>query len=261
MSHDKKEIRLRITDKSQKSGLRTKNLLIKGYPSVIFCSAGLNIDEQEGTRFILLSPETSQGKIKDAIQEKIKKDSDNESYNQWLDDDPSRALLKERIRAIRDENIGEVKIIHTNLIEKQFFRGKKVLKPRHQRDIGRFISLVKSFALLNVWFRERKGNAIIASENDINEACSLWNKISESQEHNLPPFVYDIFKEVILPAFHDESVGLTRNKIKSKYFNVHGRPLDDWRLRQQVIPMLESAGLIYEDQDLKDKRKMLIFPA
>lgn len=261
LSHDKKEIRLRITDKSQKSGLRTKNLLIKGYPSVIFCSAGLNIDEQEGTRFILLSPETSQGKIKDAIQEKIKKDSDNESYNQWLDDDPSRALLKERIRAIRDENIGEVKIIHTNLIEKQFFRGKKVLKPRHQRDIGRFISLVKSFALLNVWFRERKGNAIIASENDINEACSLWNKISESQEHNLPPFVYDIFKEVILPAFHDESVGLTRNKIKSKYFNVHGRPLDDWRLRQQVIPMLESAGLIYEDQDLKDKRKMLIFPA
>ncbi len=68
LSHDKKEIRLKITDKSQKSGLRTKNLIIKGYPSVIFCSAGLNIDEQEGTRFILLSPETSQEKIRDAIQ-------------------------------------------------------------------------------------------------------------------------------------------------------------------------------------------------
>ena len=36
LSHDKKEINLKITDKSQKQGLRTKNILIRGYPSVIF---------------------------------------------------------------------------------------------------------------------------------------------------------------------------------------------------------------------------------
>ncbi|MCX7661474.1 MAG: hypothetical protein N2Z79_02175, partial [Candidatus Omnitrophica bacterium] len=57
LSHDEKEIRIKITDKSQKYGLKTKNAVIKGYPSVIFCSAGLKIDEQEATRFLLLSPE------------------------------------------------------------------------------------------------------------------------------------------------------------------------------------------------------------
>ena len=267
LSHDKKEIRLKITDKSQKSGLRTKNLLIKGYPSVIFCSAGLNIDEQEGTRFILLSPETSQEKIRDAIQEKIKKDCDNQHYEQWLESDLSRRLLKERIEAIRNENIGNIKIMNTDLIKDKFFNGKKVLKPRHQRDIGRLISLVKGFALLNVWFRKREGNTIIANEMDIKEACSLWDKISESQEHNLSPFVYDIYKEVIAPAFEEKNVfenedepkGLTRKEIKSKYFKVYGRMIDDWQLRQQILPMLETSGLVYEEQDPKDKRKKLIF--
>ncbi len=267
LSHDKKEIQLKITDKSQKSGLRTKNLLIKGYPSVIFCSAGLNIDEQEGTRFILLSPETSQEKIRDAIQEKIKKDSDNQHYNQWLESDSSRKLLKERIEAIRNEKIGDIKIINPDLIEEKFFHGKKILKPRHQRDIGRLISLVKGFALLNVWFRKREGNTIIANEDDIKEACSLWDKISESQEHNLSPFVYDIYKDVIVSAFEeknifdneDEPKGLTRKEIKSEYFKVYGRMIDDWQLRQQILSMLETAGLIYEEQDPNDKRKMLIF--
>ena len=267
LSHDKREILLKITDKSQKSGLRTKNVLVKGYPSVIFCSAGLNIDEQEGTRFILLSPETSQEKIRDAIQEKIIKDSDNQHYEHWLGNDLSRRLLKERIEATKNENIGDIKIINTDLIKDKFFNGKKVLKPRHQRDIGRLISLVKGFALLNVWFREREGNTIIANETDIKEACSLWDKISESQEHNLPPFVFDIYKEVIAPAFEkkniianeDELKGLSRKEIQSEHFKICGRMIDDWRLRQQIIPMLEASGLIYEKPDPNDKRKMLIF--
>ena len=56
----RREAQVKITDKSQKHGLRTKNVTIRGYPSVIFCSAGLKIDEQEATRFLLLSPETNQ---------------------------------------------------------------------------------------------------------------------------------------------------------------------------------------------------------
>lgn len=60
LSHDKQEIRLKITDKSQK--------------------AGLKIDEQEITRFLLLSPETNQEKIREAVYQKIKKETDCEAY-------------------------------------------------------------------------------------------------------------------------------------------------------------------------------------
>jgi len=67
LSHDEKEIALKITDKSEKYGLKTKNIFIKGFPVVVFCSAGLKIDEQESTRFILLSPEISEEKIEKEV--------------------------------------------------------------------------------------------------------------------------------------------------------------------------------------------------
>jgi len=94
LSHDKKQICMKITDKSQRHGLKTKNILLKGYPAVIFCTAGLKIDEQEATRFLLLSPETNQEKIREAIYERIKKETDPEAYHQWLNDNPERQLLK-----------------------------------------------------------------------------------------------------------------------------------------------------------------------
>jgi len=273
LSHDKKEISLKITDKTQKYGLKTKNVLLKGYPAVIFCTAGLKIDEQEATRFLLLSPETNQEKIREAIHEKIKKETDANAYQEWLDSKPERKTLKERIKAIDQENIKEIKIASPEKIEERFFKKNKMLKPRHSRDIGRLISLIKSFALLNLWFRERDGSTIIANDEDIEGAFKIWDAISESQELNLPPYIYHLYHEVILTAWNGKNknraedfeeitgeLGLTRQDIIQKHYQVYGRFIADWQLRQQIIPMLETAGLIMQEQDPSDKRKMLIYP-
>jgi len=273
LSHDKKQICMKITDKSQRHGLKTKNILLKGYPAVIFCTAGLKIDEQEATRFLLLSPETNQEKIREAIYERIKKETDPEAYHQWLNDNPERQLLKKRIRAIKQENIKEVKIGSPERIEKRFFRDNKMLKPRHSRDIGRLISLIKSLALLNLWFRDKDGSTIVANEDDIEEAFKIWETISESQELNLPPYIYQLYQEVILPAWNKKNktraegfeeitgeLGLTRQDIIKKHYEVYGRFIPDWQLRQQILPMLETAGLITQERDPNDKRKMLIYP-
>ncbi|MCM8784250.1 MAG: hypothetical protein NC818_05710 [Candidatus Omnitrophica bacterium] len=121
LSHDEKEIHTKITDKSQKYGLKTKNVVIRGFPSVIFCSAGLKIDEQEATRFLLLSPEITQEKIRDGILEALKKEADFESYLAQLNSNPKRQLLIERIKAIKEEKIEEVKIHNPKYIEGRFF--------------------------------------------------------------------------------------------------------------------------------------------
>ena len=86
LSHDKKEIAIKITDKTQKNGTRTKNILLRGYPAVIFCTAGLNIDEQEATRFLLLSPEVSQIKIQQSISSIIEKEANSEKFVSWLEE-------------------------------------------------------------------------------------------------------------------------------------------------------------------------------
>lgn len=266
LSHDKKEIKSKITDKNQKGGNRTKNVVIKGYPVVIFCTAGLEIDEQESTRFILLSPETSQEKLRQAIHEKFKKESDKEAYFKYIEDISERKLLKERIRAIKQEKVKDIIIGNPVQAEEMFLKLCNKLKPRHQRDVGRLISLIKAFALLNYWFREKDGDSIIANEEDITEAFKVWESIAESQELNLPPYVYQLFKEVILPAYEDkqklilETYGLSRRELLKKHYEVHGRPLQDWTLRQEIIPMLENAGLIIQEPDPKDGRTKLIYP-
>ncbi len=274
LSHDKKEIAIKITDKTQKNGTKTKNILLRGYPSVIFCTAGLRIDEQEATRFLLLSPEVNQEKIQQGISATIRKEADSENFVSWLEENPNRILLKERIRAIKLENIKEINIASPEKIEERFLEKNKTLKPRHQRDIKRLLSLIKSLALLNVWWRDRSGSTITANEDDVNEAFKLWDKISVSQELNLPPYIYNLYKEVILPAWemkNDSSgklekeyfgkLGLSRQEVLEKHFAVYGRMLDTHQLRQQILPMLETAGLIVQEQDPSDKRKMMIFPS
>lgn len=269
LSHDKKEILSKITDKSQLHGLRTKNILIKGFPAVIFCTASLNIDEQEGTRFMLLSPETTQEKIRSGISQKIEKELDSEAFHNWLESNPDRKLLKERIRAISRAKIKDIQIKSRDELDRIFLKDKQILKPRHQRDIGKLISMIKTFALLNLWFRERDGDVIIANDDDIKEGVALWEKISESQDYNLPPYVLKIFQEIILPAYEKQPVGniskrkigLTRNDIIKKHYQVYQRPILMWTLRSQIIPMLEGAGLITEEIDPSDKRQSLIYPS
>jgi len=146
------------------------------------------------------------------------------------------------------------------LVKELFSKNMKQPKPRHQRDIARVISVIKILALLNLWFREKDGEAIIANDDDIKEAFRIWESISESQELNLPPYVLNLYKDVILEAYRAVNRGLSRQEIMKKHFEVYGRFLPDWQLRQWIIPMLETSGLITQEADQLDKRKILIYP-
>ncbi len=272
LSHDEKIMRSKITDKNQKGGNRTKTVALKGYPSVIFCTAGLHMDQQEQTRFILLSPQVSQEKIFAGITNTIHKEVNNKEYREWLENDPQRKLLKLRIQAIKQERIDDVQISNEEKIKELFLTSGRKLQPRNQRDIKSFLSLVKSFALLNLWWRERNGSTITANDQDIEQAFKLWEKISVSQELNLPPYIHEIYIQIILPVYLEKNefesqlvdetpkTGITRKDILDNHYKVYGRMLDAQQLRQQILPILETSGLIYQEQDPSDKRKVLIFP-
>lgn len=274
LSHDRKEIKVKITDKTQKIGMRAKNIVLRGYPAVIFCSAGTKIDEQETTRFILLSPETSREKIREAIHEKIMKETDKVAYLAFLEKQPGRQLLKERIRAIKNERITEIRIcpVDADKIEAEFFKKWSASKPRHQRDIGRILSIIKQFALLNLWHRERDGSTIIANEEDIREAFKVWGAISESQDLNLPPYLYHLYRDIFVPLWNEknpgrgestdtlEIAGVTRQEVMKRHRKAYMTDLPEWKLRQDIIPALEAAGLVYQEPPLQgDKRRLLIY--
>jgi hypothetical protein len=261
LSHDKKELVIKITDKSQKHGLRTKTVVIYGFPAVIFCSANLKLGEQEATRVFLLSPEISQEKIREAIHTKLKKEADIWQYKLDLERDTERQKLKKRILAIRNTKIKEVLLHDINKIESEFSKRIKWLKARHSRDIGRLVNLIKEFARLNCWHRksEYNGEAIQTNDSDISEAFAIWDRINESQELGLPPYIFDIFNSAIKTLCEDGDRGVTRNKICREYYNQHHRFLSPTQLARQILPMLETAGLIYQEPDPEVKRQILVY--
>lgn len=125
--------------------------------------------------------------------------------------------------------------------------------------------MAQTLALLNLWDRKRDEEGNVSVNEDIGNAFSIFEKIAESQELGIPPFVYNFFKEVIEPLWKEvdsnseNQIGLTRKQIIAKYYEVYGRAIQDWVLRQEILPALECAGLIFEDVDPNDKRRKLIY--
>jgi len=271
LSHDKKVIETKITDRTERQGMRTKRILIKGYPSVVFCSAGLRMDEQESTRLFLLSPEISQEKIVAGIDQTISKEADNDAFHAWLEASPERKELMERITEIKNAEINEIKLENQNIIRDFFMQKKGILKPRHMRDVKRFISLVKAHALLNIFSRKVEGKTLYATDKDAESIFPLWTRLSKSQELNLPPYVYELYSGVFEPAYKEKNsdanalmdgevqFGLTRNEVLQKHFRVYGRHLSPVVLAQQILPILEACGLITQEPDKDNLRQKLIF--
>jgi hypothetical protein len=122
---------------------------------------------------------------------------------------------------------------------------------------------------MNLWWRERHGNTITANDEDIKEAFALWSRISVSQELNIPPYVYELYTQVFIPAFNEKNNksndfgfskdGISRMEIMQKHYQVYKRRLNMNALRFDIIPTLDSAGLITREKDKNDARKEIIF--
>lgn len=266
LSHDSKIITSKITDKNQQGGNKTKTASIIGYPAVFFCTAGMKIDEQESTRFIILSPSSDPEKLTASIMLTIQKEANKEEFKKMIEADEDRKELKKRIEGIQQEHINEVIIPDTVLIEHMYVNDERTLKPRHQRDVRKLTSIIKGISLLNLWFRERDGNNIVASVDDIKQGIALWSDIEESQDYGVSPYVYDIYRSIILPLYREKSSDLDgyrsvdRKEVLDRYFELHRRTLGMQQLRMNILPLLESSGLIIQERDPNNGRRMVIIP-
>jgi len=258
LSHDQRELLYKITDKSKGGALRTKNVIVEGYPTVIFCAAKLSLDEQERTRVFILSPETNPEKLEESLRISIARTADRHHFKQWIDAHPRRRWLKSRIDAIQTSGIKEVIIEDQEGVYTKFLSSHKRLAPRHQRDLPRILSLIKAYALLNWRHREKTNpDTIMATQEDIDAGFWLYSLIAKPNELGLSPQVYEIYESIIKPLLADNE-GVDRKTILAQYHETYGRALADERLRRDILPALESSGLIGQEPDPHDKRKMRV---
>jgi hypothetical protein len=261
LSHDKKILRYSITDKTGKGGLRSKTVIIIGYCSVFFCTTKPTQEDQERTRLSLLSPESSQEKIREALYLLAKKIGDRKAFRDMIESDPMRCWLKERVKLIRTTGIREVVIPNPDVVLERFLVKRSHLAPRHTRDFPRLMSYIKGFALLNCFNRKKLAeDTIEADPRDIEAGFSLYELIATPNEMGISPETYRIYQEVISPlAQLSGDLGIPRTDIIKRYLEQYGRPLPWERLTKQILPALESAGLVRQDRNPEDKREMLVY--
>ena len=263
MSQDAKEITFAITDKNEGGGQKTKNIKLRGPAMFVICTAGLHRDEQESTRLLVLSPEISREKSRMAIDYRILEAGDHTGFKTNTMDHTSIQMLRDRLLAIKQQRIKQVDIPNSSYLEEVYFRNTKSLQPRHARDFVRFKSLVAGFTMLNyLWRQKRDNETLIAIDFDIEQAGILWQELSEPQELGIPPQILSLYREVIVPTYESDSEknGITVKDIKHAYFKYHNADINDKYLRNQIIPTLETAGMIELTQDITDKRIKRITP-
>ena len=263
LSHDKKEITYLTTDRGKQSEFSCKESVIRGFPSCIICSAKLNMDEQESTRAIVLTPEISKEKITAGKKMANERSANPKKFEDMLSSDARRKHLVERVRYIKSLQIDSAIIPDPDITLKEFDEVSTSNQARAQRDIMHFNSLAKAVAMLNAPYRMDGNGNIIVKETDIKAAAKLWKVISRSTELGISPYIYNFYRTFILPTFNERNngkSGITRLDIIEKYYSLTRLTMDDYKLRKEIIPALKVAKLIKEVRDEENGRVSLIIP-
>ncbi len=256
LSHDEKQIIVKIADRSQKSGLRTKNIALDGYPTVLFCTAKFTMQDQEKTRLLLLSPEIDQEKLRDTIALKLDKEGDREAFYKRMMEDPQRKLLAARVWAIKAAEIKYVKIPEDSREEiyRHFMQTHKFLIPRHQRDISRLVAIIKGHALLNCMHREKIEDSVFVNVEDVKVGFMLYSKVSEANELGLSPELYTVYLK-LKPHIENRVDGIERKDFQKLYFREFHKVIGREHAAN-ILKIWESVGLILEQPDPVDRRKL-----
>ncbi|MEM3824424.1 MAG: hypothetical protein QXH87_05760, partial [Candidatus Bathyarchaeia archaeon] len=253
LSHDERTIEVRITDRKEKRGLLTKRVIIQGFPTVIFCSANETMSEQEKTRLLLLSPEKTQEKLLSALIIKLEREGDKEAFNKFMESEPSRVFLKQRVEIIKSAHINDI-IIPKPLREailKRFLAKRPYLQPRHTRDVSRLLALIKAHALLNYMHRSREDDNITVNMEDVEAGFSLYEQICEPNEIGISPELYEIYKAWENNGFE----GFNITEFQKFYFKTFHKPVGYERARR-ILKNLAAAGLLTEGPDETDRRQI-----
>ena len=129
--------------------------------------------------------------------------------------------------------------------------------PRHQRDISRLLALVKAHALLNFNHRERRGDDIVAEDEDVDAGFKLYKEISEANELGLSPELYDIYMKFKLYIERYSSkidfLGITVADYQSFYQENYYRKVN-YDTARETLRTLANMGLLTEDFDPNDRR-------
>ena len=271
LSHDVSVTTYKITDKIN-GKLKTKTVLIKGWPAVIYTKAEKDDDriwDQIKSRFIIVSPNMSVEKYKASMKvssqrqltpktpESLKKSSKAVSlsrnyitvlkYQINLMMRPYNQIFEENPECIKDITMFWCPF------QEQLIKLFPTNNGQNMRDFNTFLNIMKMSALLNLLNRpiiqSGRNRYIVITNDDFQIAKKIFNrgtvKIKNGQQ------LLDFYEKVLLPLWNEkadsENDDLRVKEIKI-YCNEHYRELTEQTIRENYLKPLKEKGFVSESR-------------
>ena len=285
LSHDSSEIEFPFVNQTDRKGHQTKNVVVRGWPSCIFCSAR---DESKWevwpeikSRFLISSPNMIPQKYKEStklISQKVGKPNliQQEIIISDIEMDNAKQcilLLKQKINEIKLKNNNakiSIWIPYTEILEKELpsNKGTDVRLQKRIYALLRIVPIIKSsHRKLLVLGKE---TSVIADLEDLQEVLSITQNFE-----GIPKYKIEFFNNVFYTCYKtkngipdsskdgtkkEDRDAVTARQLCEEFKRVKDKSITTDNLKKTYLDELMSNGLIDYDKSNIDAKQYIYYP-
>jgi hypothetical protein len=288
LSHDSPEIEYPFVNKTDKDGHETKNVVVRGWPSCIFCSAkdesSWPVWPEIKSRCLISSPNMIPKKYKESTkliskkygepnliqQQTVISDNDIEITKQCL------LLIKQKIENLRlKNNNGKISlwIPYAELLEKELpsNKGTDVRLQKRIFSLLRIIPIIKfNLRKLLVLGGEI---SVIADLQDLKEVLSITQNFD-----GIPKFKIEFFNNIFYPCFarktevdsngkegnsrkEEDIIAVTTRELCEFFKSKKGKPISTDNLKKVYVDELINNGIVdYTESKVHGGKQYIYYP-
>lgn len=282
LSHDKKEIEFPFVDKTAKSNAETKDVVVRGWPACIFCSAKdeskWEIWNEIKSRILISSPNMipkkyqqsnqliaqSKGLPNIVQQQIIISNEEIETTKSFI------FLIKQKINEWKSKNqYGKISlwIPYNDLLQKELpaNKGTDVRFTKKIFSLLNVVTIVKS-DLRRLLVMEGE-TSIIAELTDLSEVLAIAQNFD-----GLPKFKAEFFNDIFYPSFQrktepesndkkqEERIAVTTRELCEYYKEVRKKPITTDNLKHTYLNQLINEGIIDYTESKVHARQNIYYP-
>ena len=286
LSHDRPDIEFPYVDKTDKESIVTKKVVVRGWPSCIFCSAR---DESrwEGwpeiqSRFLITSPNMSKEKYFESnILIAQRKGLPNLLQQHVIVSDKDIQIAKACILTLKqnindlyysndanyDHNTNSVWIPYHEILA----RALQSNKGTDNRAANRIFSFLNIVALARAHLRPRlifgKEKLVAATLADLAEVLHITQNVSGMPTHKI-----EFYRDVFIPLFKSKSsvdikdgkeekrIAVTTSQLCEQHKSTYGKAITSNNMKETYLNELINNGYIDEENSDLDHRSKIYFP-
>lgn len=236
MSGDDDELIWKTPIKNELTGeIETRDFIIRGRPSFITLTTRNPSEEEQITRQLIMTPDTTIEKVGDVVRNALMQKARPERYTVHSD-------LKMLQASMLSLNRYKVRNIFAPLMV-NFFPARNA---QHQRDIGKVLSIIDAVTLLHQKQRPVQTGAdgqeyLLSSIEDNVIALILCDLVLRASLSGVPDDTWTVYQQMV--AMDESKRPLTEDNIL-QWLGIHAFTISKNALKEKHLPTLEDAGLI-----------------